>query len=181
MAHRQPRQRRCDGASATMVELHPPVLSQPVRGGTMSSSEAAVVDVVPEPRATKRGKSKEPWTLARESVLLDDCVGVLEDSAARAKERYSDLSQHVGMLEKGFHLMEKDIVAAMATFRHRLEQFKVTLARRNDERDVRDVLLQDIDAQVKEVEDLKTGEALPERTEGDQGEPSKASEAKAQA
>nr|CAD1834491.1 unnamed protein product [Ananas comosus var. bracteatus] len=133
----------------------------------MFSSEAVVVDVVPKPRATKRGKIKEPRTLARESVSLDDRVGVLEDSAVRAEERYSDLSQHVGMLEEGFHLMEKDIVAAMATFRHRLEQFKVNLVRRNDERDVRDMLFQDIGAQVKEVEDLKTREALPERTEGD--------------
>lgn len=52
-------------------------------------------------------------------------------------------------------MIEKDVVAAMATFCHHLEYFKADLPRRNDKLDAQDVLLQDIGAQV-EVAGLKT-------------------------
>nr|CAD1820300.1 unnamed protein product [Ananas comosus var. bracteatus] len=126
----------------------------------MSTSDAAIVDVVPEPRATKRGKSKEPRTLARESISLGDRVGVLEDSAARAEEHYSLLSQHVGMMEDGLHAVEDSVAAALATFRQQLEEFRRDLARREDERKV---LVEDLVTRFDEVEDLKMRETILEK------------------
>ncbi|OAY85414.1 hypothetical protein ACMD2_14156 [Ananas comosus] len=84
----------------------------------------------------------------------------------------------VSLLDEGLHLIEEDIIVVMARFRHRLEQFKVDLVRRNDKRDARDVLLQDISAQVKELEGLKRRDALFERTESDYGKLLKTCKAK---
>nr|CAD1833462.1 unnamed protein product [Ananas comosus var. bracteatus] len=144
-----------------------------------AKKDTAVVDVTVEPlKQTKWEKSKEPQALAKEVASLKYRARLQEDVTTRMEEQSSVFLQTVSLLEKGLYLMEKDIVAAMATFRHRLEQFKVNLARRNDERGARDVLLQDIGAQVKEVEDLMTREALPEWTESDHGKPPKTSKAK---
>nr|CAD1831842.1 unnamed protein product [Ananas comosus var. bracteatus] len=147
----------------------------------MSSSDATVVDVTAEPlKQIKREKSKEPQALAKESISLKCHVGLQEDVVTRIEEQSSAFLQTVSLLDEGLHLMEKDIIAAMTTFRHRLEQFKKNLARCNDEQGARDVLLQDIGAHVKEVKDLKikTREVLPERIESDRCKPPRASEVK---
>nr|CAD1834497.1 unnamed protein product [Ananas comosus var. bracteatus] len=118
----------------------------------MLTSDAAVSDIVLEPRATKYGKNKESRTLVRESASLEDRMNVLEDSIARAKKHYSVLSQHMGMMEEGLHTMEESVATAMGTFREQLEEFRRDLARREDERKV---LVEDLLTRVDEVEDLK--------------------------
>lgn len=87
----------------------------------MSMSNVAIVGIVPEPRVSKCGKSKEPQTFAKEFAPLKDRVSSLEDSAVRPLEHYFVLSQHVGMMEDGLHAMEDNVAAAMATFRYQLE------------------------------------------------------------
>lgn len=52
----------------------------------MFPSDAIVVNVVPEPKHSKRSKSKESQTLAREFAPLKDYVGLTENVVARVEK-----------------------------------------------------------------------------------------------
>lgn len=89
----------------------------------MPSLDATVIDITTEPpKQSKCGKSKESWTHARESTLLEDRMGSLEDDVSKAEEHCSLLLQHVGTMEEGQEAIEDSFGVAMATFCQQLEQ-----------------------------------------------------------
>lgn len=68
------------------------LVAKPVRGGTMLSSEVAIINNVPEPKQSRRGRSKEPRELEKEATPLEDCVALLEEVVTRVEKQCSILT-----------------------------------------------------------------------------------------
>nr|CAD1844054.1 unnamed protein product [Ananas comosus var. bracteatus] len=65
----------------------------------MSSLDAAVVDVIPEPKQTKRERSKEPQALTKQAISLEYRAELQKDVTTRV-EWSSALTQTVRLLDE---------------------------------------------------------------------------------
>nr|CAD1843758.1 unnamed protein product [Ananas comosus var. bracteatus] len=84
--------------------------TKPVRGGTMSSSDAEVVDVGGDPpkQPSKRSKSKDPQRITRDSASLEDRLVLLEDIIAKMGERYTKMADTFNSFNEDVHPTEYD-------------------------------------------------------------------------
>nr|CAD1827561.1 unnamed protein product [Ananas comosus var. bracteatus] len=132
--------------------------------GTMSTSDAEVVDVRGDPpkQPSKRSKSKDPQRITRDSASLEDRLVLLEDIIAKMGERYTEMADTFNSFNEDVHSMEESVTTAMEIFRSEIEKLQANMKSRDEERKK---LIEELVARVDEVEDLKTRVTILEKAD----------------